>query len=380
MNIKKILFCGFLAAVAIVAAFPSAFPAVSERDGREVPAASGGETLFIQTETAIQRGFPFRAELLNLYDVMDTPGLGIPGAPRGFFVGDGYIMKNIDPPIAAYVRENSERIVEFAEGMRQFNAQTYLMLLPTSGAILQQKLPAYANTVMVNQRQLISEVYGSVSGAVVAIDAYAPLIQRQNQYIYYRTENNLTSLGGYYVYAAMLQRMSLGEAALNQFGVDHHEAGFYGALAESAGRTGAQSDSISLYRYSTTNRVPLEFMVRHTDSDGERKLYRTLYPELGAASEPLDVFLGGLSAVTEILSSQPFAARVLIFGDSTALSYASFLAANCTHVTIVDLSLPLNSISWVNPADYEKVVFAYGVESFMHTNHPSKAADLIRAI
>ncbi len=84
--------------------------------------------------------------------------------------------------------------------------------------------------------------------------------------------------------------------------------------------------------------------------------------------------------MTELSSSQQFAAKLLVFGDSTAISFAPFLAANCTHVTIVDLSQPLASISWVNPADYDKVVFAYGIESFIHSNHPSKAVDLIRAI
>jgi alginate O-acetyltransferase complex protein AlgI len=330
-------------------------------------------------EGYLHEKLPLRDELLRAYEFIDVPGLGAPSRQTGFFVGEGYIMRNISPPAEAAVRANIEHVVEFAENIRQYRAQTYLMLVPGSGAILQQRLPDYASSVMVNQRQFISEVYGAVSGAAITIDAYSPLIQRQTQYIYYRTEDNLTALGGFYVYAAMLQRMALGEADFNQFGTEYRETDYFGNLADEAGRRGAEPDHIAIYPYGGTNRPPLEAVVRHTDSDGESKVYHTLFPaEAAALGGPMDIFLGGLSPVTDITSSRPLGARVLLFGDRTALSYAPFLAANCARVTIVDLSYPVQALAQINPADYDKIVFAYGADTFMHTNDPAKAVELLR--
>jgi hypothetical protein len=232
---------------------------------------------------------------------------------------------------------------------------------------------------MVNQRQFISEVYGAVSGAAVTIDAYSPLIQRQTQYIYYRTEDNLTAFGGFHVYAAMLRRMALGEADFNQFGTEYRETDYYGDLAFEAGKHGAQPDHIAIYPYGGTSLPSLEATVRHIDSDGEAKIYHTLFPpEAAALGGPMDIFLGGLSPVTDISSSRPFGPKVLVFGDRTALSYAPYLAANCSRVTIVDLSYPALALEQVNPADYEKIVFAYGADTFMHTVYPANAVELLR--
>jgi hypothetical protein len=341
------------------------------------PPTAGGPLRLL--EGSLQESFPFRDELLRIHELIDIPGLGAPGRQTAFFVGDGYIMRNLSPPAGAYVRENIERVVEFSENIRQYRTQIYLMLVPGSGAILQQRLPDYASSVMVNQRQFISEVYGAVSGAAVTIDAYSPLIQRQTQYIYYRTEDNLTALGGFYVYAAMLQRMALGEANFNLFGTEYRETDYYGNLADEAGRRGAAPDQIAIYPYGGANSPGLEAAVRHTDSDGEGKLYHTLFPEEAAAlGGPMDIFLGGLSPVTDITSSRPLGSRVLVFGDRTALSYAPFLAANCSRVTIVDLSYPAEVFAQINPADYDKIVFAYGADTFMHTSHPAKAVELLR--
>jgi hypothetical protein len=233
---------------------------------------------------------------------------------------------------------------------------------------------------MVNQRQFIGDIYGVAAGAVITVDAYTPLIQRQNQYIYYRTENNLTALGGFYAYSAMLRRMALGEAELSRFNIDYFSEGYFGDLAREAGRSSALADEISLFRYGGASAAPLEFMVTHTDAaTGETKTYHSLYPEEAARlGQPLDIFLGGLSSITDIASSKHLAAKVLVFGDETALSYAPFLAADCSRVTVVDLADAPENLSRINPAEYDKVVFAYSVESFMHTNYPARAALMFR--
>lgn len=380
----KVLFCALLALIPAVM-----LASVMDKGGAYVyfslsELKSGAFT--IGTEWAVRNGIPFRESLITINDRVKMAGgrrelvareSGYPARQNGVFVGGGGLMRNIDPPVERYVDANISGIAEFAEAMRQDRKQTYLMLIPTSGAILQHQLPPYAGSVMVNQLGFIEDVYGRVSGAATTIDAYSPLIARQGQYIYYRTEDNLTALGGYYVCAAMLSRMGLGRADLNQFDIDYVNDRFYGDLYDETGYADVTADLISVYRYSIQNRVPHEYLVTHA-GDGGTKTYHTLFPEhavtLGGAP---DIFLGGMSAVVDVKTASQYSGKLLIFGDKTALAYMPFLVNNCERVTFIDLSRKQSEFEHVDLMEYDKIIFAYGVESFMHTNNPSRVTALL---
>lgn len=297
---------------------------------------------------------------------------------NGIFIGQNGLMKNIDPPITAYVQENTDGIIEFAERMREESIPVYVALIPTSGAILQRDLPRYAQSVMVNQKKLIDDAYGKIAGSASTVDVYGALINRQQQYIYYRTENNLTALGGYFVYAAMIGRLEIGVPALSQFDIDYAETEFYGDLCEQSGYRDISPDFISLFRYGAANRSSHEYLVTHING-GETKTYHTLFPKHTAViGHELDVYLGGISAVTDIRTSTASSARTLVFGDKTAKAYLPFLANNCSRVTLVDLFHSPQELSSVDILQYNRIIFAYGMESFLHTNIPSRATGLIK--
>lgn len=383
MKPSKLLFCVLLALIPAVV-FTSVW-----RQGNAGTFSlwdAGGGALTIEAEWLARSGIPFREQLTVISDRIKMVGghreivarsYGYPSKQNGVFIGNGSLMRNIDAPIERYVDQNIQGVAEFAEAMRQNRKQTYLVLIPTAGAIMQQKLPRYASSVMVNQYGFIEDVYGRVSGAATTVDAYSPLIARQGQYIYYRTEDNLTPLGGYYVYAAMLSRMGLGKADFNQFEIDYVNNRFYGDLSDETGYTDVTPDLISVYRYSPTNRTPHGFLVTHSGS-AETKTYHTLFPEHAVTlGGELDIFLGGISAVTDIRTSSQHSGRVLIFGDKTALAYLPFLSNNCEQATLLDLSRGKSELGQVDPLNYDKIIFAYGVESFMHTTIPSRAMELL---
>lgn len=382
INIKKLIFLILSAAIPLTV-FISSY---SIADMEAIYYDTGGGSTAILAERLIRRGIPFREELLWLNGKLGSyagrheivpQSYGYPAKQNGIFVGGDSLMKNIDPPIEAYVRENTEGVVKIAENMRQYRVQTYLMLLPTSGAILQQNLPYKAQSVMVNQLKFIEDVYGGVSVGAITIDAYSALIARQNQYIYYRTENNLTSLGGFFVYSAMLTRMAIGKAEFNQFDIDYADSAFYGNLCEETAYTDIKPDVISLFKYSEANRAPREFLVTRKGG-GQVKTYHTLFPEQAAVfGKELDIFMGGMSALTDIKTSLQHAPKILVFGDKTAIAYIPFLANNASRVTLVDLFYDKSEFDGINPEDYDKIVFAYSVESFMHTNNPSRAVKLL---
>ncbi len=374
-----IIICAIVPAAVIASAWAS-----GSFEAWEPGFQSNDTSVSVRAEWQVRQGMMFRDELLDVGNVINTmagrreivpQGYGYELKQNGIFVSDDGLMKNIDPPIGAYVSENIAGVTAFAENMRQSRKQTYLMLIPTAGAIMQQKLPQFAESVMVNQRKLIEDVYSRSSGSAVTIDTYSALFERRNQYIYYRTENNLTPLGGYFVYASMLSRLGLGQAQFKNFDIEYLDDAFYGDLCEESGYKNVVADSISLFRYNNGDGALHEFLVT-IGGEGRKKTYHTLFPENAAQlGDKLDIFLGGMSAVTDIKSSSTRSEKILVFADKTALAYAPLLANNCAELTLVDLFYGKAAVSEIDPDDYDKIIFAYGAESFMHTNIPSRAAD-----
>lgn len=350
---------------------------------QKVMAPASVSHLGLYLERVIRDSFPFNKQLLNMRNRINLSGgrreivtqvYGLPVKQNGIFVSENGLMKNIDEPVETYVNMNVAGIADFAEELSQDRVQTYFMLIPTSGAILQQNLPGYADSVMVNQRSFIDDVYSRISGSAVTVDAYSALFAMRNQYIYYRTENNLTSLGGYSVYSALLSRLGLGQAQISQFDVDYVSGSFYGDLSAESGYTSISPDTVSLLRYSPLNRRSHEFMVTHISARG-RKTYHTLYPaHMAASGNMLDIFIGGLSPITDITASTGYTAKILLFADRTAISYAPLLANNCERLTIANLSSYNFMLDDISLKDYDKVVFAFSVESFMQMPEPSRAA------
>ena len=64
-----------------------------------------------------------------------------------------------------------------------------------------------------NQRSFIDSVYTEMSGAVSVVDTYLRLLSGMDGYIYYRTLDNLTPMGGYLVYEQLGTRLGIFAAA-----------------------------------------------------------------------------------------------------------------------------------------------------------------------
>lgn len=293
-----------------------------------------------------------------------------------FICGDE-LIKDVDPPVDFFLRENTASVMEFAESG---NIPTYCMIIPTAGAIRQQSLPPFAQTQMVNQKQIIEDVYSQMEGRVTVADSYPILFNAREQYLYYRTEDNLTALGGFYLYTALGPKLLEGIArpALSDYDIEYIKTDYYGSLYDISPYKDAKADSLLVFRYTRNSR---EYLVTK-EQDGAVKTYHTLYPthllELGRGT---DAYLGGLSGLTKIETNSPYRATLLVLGDKTALSYLPFLVNHYSTVTLVDL-FQLDSAGYasLDLMDYDQVLFGYGIETFMHTNIPARAKRLLESL
>ena len=276
----------------------------------------------------------------------------------GIFITDDYLIENISESDPAVTRSNIEGIKTFIGAN---SLPTAVMLIPTACAIKQQDIPS--GVTIFNQKQLINQVYESLSGSTSTVDAYSELFAAKDQYIYYRSETNLTGLGGYYVYSSLASRLGLGKRSLDQFEVEHLSQDFYGELYERSVYKDIRPDIITLYRFTRYNR---EYMVTHT-KDGVSKNYYTLFPShLAVLDDPNSVPLGGQGQRIDISVISPYEESLLVFADKTAFSYLPFLLIHYGSVTFIDLEYCTpDQLGEIDIENYDQVLFACSVDSFI---------------
>ena len=285
----------------------------------------------------------------------------------GIFITKNALFENIAEPKVEILSKNLKGLEEF---LSDRSTPSAIALIPTACAIKQQELPS--SVKLFNQKALIADCYEKLSGKASTIDAYSRLFAAKNQYTYYRTEPQLTGLGGYYVYTAITSRLGITPRPLDQFEVENLEEDFYGSLYSRSGFKGVSPDLITLYRFSRFSR---QYKLSVTQN-GEQKSYYTLFPtHLSALGEPKSVIFGGLGERMDISVASPYEDSLLIFADNSVLSYLPFLVVHYGNITYIDLSkCTEEQLSQIKIDDYNQILFSYSVDNFMHKDICSAAA------
>ncbi|KAF5031447.1 DHHW protein [anaerobic digester metagenome] len=287
----------------------------------------------------------------------------------GIFITKNYLLENVAPENPAVLEQNLAGVENF---LTAHNIPTTFLLIPTACAIKQQEIPARAE--LYNQKALIANCYARLSGKAGTVDAYGKLFSAKEQYTYFRTESNLTGLGGYYVYTALAPRMGYMARALNQFEVEQLTDSYYGALYQRSSYKGTDPDLLTLYRFSRYSR---QYQLSLTNN-GEKKNYYTLFPtHLAQLGQPKSALLGGFGQRMDISVVSPFEESLLIFADETALSYLPFLVVHYGNITMIDLqSCRDDMLASLVTDDYDQVLFAYSVDHFIHEPVAARADSL----
>lgn len=287
----------------------------------------------------------------------------------GIFITQNNLLENIAPEDPVVLEQNLAGVEYF---LTAHNIPATFLLIPTACVIKQQEIPSRAE--LYNQKALIADCYARLSGKAGTADAYGKLFAAKEQYTYFRTESNLTGLGGYYVYTALAPRMGYTARALDQFEVEQLPGDYYGTLYQRSSYKGADPDLLTLYRFSRYSR---QYQLS-LSNNGEKKNYYTLFPtHLAQLGQPKAVLLGGFGQRMDISVVSPFEESLLIFGDETALSYLPFLVVHYGNITMIDLeSCPDDMLAALVADDYDRVLFAYSVDRFIHRPVAARAAVL----
>lgn len=319
------------------------------------------------SEDLIRDCFPNAQRFRDLYIE-----LKVTGGARLFgdliLVENGLVEKLTPSSDTMIRRQNTNAILSFVE---EGDTSAYLMLLPTAGAVCQDRLPQYMS--IYNEKEYLESIGRQVSGQLNYVDVYLPLLYANEQYLYFRTDPRLTSLGQYTVYQTLASRLGFSPRGMGQFSLCRVPDEYYGPLYDRWGYGGIKGDVVTYYQSVSSGRF---YTVTHRDGD-QTQVYHTLFPTQAAVEGNLTaVILGGSSPMIEITAQGADSApSLLMLGDEKTLGVLPFLAQHYQRITFCDFSLMTDEeIASVSADGYDHLLFAYSLDTYLNSVAPAKIA------
>lgn len=251
------------------------------------------------------------------------------------------------------MNQNFALVDTFAE---KTDVPVYFSLIPGKVSVWADRLPVDAP----NEDEGQFLLKGAESKANW-VDVNTTLMAHKDEDIYYRTDHHWTTLGAYYAYAALVERMGMTPKALNEFNATIASEEFFGTIYSSSGVRWVKPDTITFY-------VPQEAaeVTNYYDSNPTvGQLYDLSKLE---EKDKYSTFLGGNKPLTIVKSNvcASDAPKLLLVRDSFADSIAPFLCYNFSEIHLVDPRYYKVSMSqYIEENDIDMALVMYSVSNFV---------------
>ncbi len=274
-------------------------------------------------------------------------------------------LKNVKDNGKHYSANNINEIIRFSENA-PLRSNIYFMLIPSTSAIQQYKIPKYADTF--NQLAFINKTYSQTEEYVNNISIYDDLLSHNKDYIYYRTDHHWTMDGAYIAYKRMAQMMNFEPIPYGDLDIQSVTNDFKGSLHTTSGFDYVKPDE--------TKAINNENISEFTVYNGENKTtYNSIYfDEYLSKKDKYSYFLGLNQPKVEIKSHGTTSNRkLLIFKDSYAHSLVPFLSYTYGDITLIDMRYVNTDITKIlQLTDYDDILFMYSIDVLLNTKNTSK--------
>lgn len=269
---------------------------------------------------------------------------------------DNYYFEKItdtDIDVKNY-RRNLGRIESLAD--KYDGIKFTMMLVPSSGVVLSDKLPDNAE---IYDAEKLYQIAGQAFANVKLTDPTAEMKIAEDEYIYYKTDHHWTTYGSYIGYRSLM-----GEAAAYEYADSESDVvsdSFLGTLYSRTLDDRAVPDRVELVDVSDE----IEVIV-----DGEAgSIYD--YEALNE-KDKYRVFFGGNYGMTEIKNCQG-EGTLLVLKDSFANSLVPFLTADYGKIVMIDLRYYAGSVSdLLDSGDIDDVLILYEMNNFASDTNLAK--------
>lgn len=285
----------------------------------------------------------------------DVERLSLKKENNGVFFGeDGYLLERFQKPDKT-VQNNIELINYFINKVP--NISTYVLLVPNSVKIYEDKLPLFAENY--DQLEIINSLKKNLNTNGNFIDVYGILNNKKDEYIYFRTDHHWTMRGAYYGYREFCSDVGITPYELDDFHIETVSDNFYGTFYSKANNRNIDSDRIELF----TPKFQVKFKVNYSDKDKvSDSLYESKYLE---KRDQYAMFLAGNHPLIKIKSSIDNGKKIVIFKDSYANAFIPFLTNHYEEIHVIDLRYyKLNIYDYIENNHINEAMFLYNVSTF----------------
>ena len=288
----------------------------------------------------------------------------------GAYVGkDGYDFEKITPEDVddKLAARNMKAVKEYFEDASETidKARLSFLLVPTSGLIMQDKLPK--NARLFDQASYIDQVQSAVSDYNF-IDARDVLSSHADQYIYYKTDHHWTSDGAYYAYEKWCEDTGHEAAPLDALEKTVESDKFRGSLYSKILDAGSAYDEI--WTYGPKDGAPFgseNCLVTMDEKDETDSVYdRSKLKE----KDKYAFFFGGnygeVHVQNQAADEENKGRNVLVIKDSFANSFAPFLTQNYENIYMIDLRYYNGDLkAYLQEHDITDVLVLYNISNFI---------------
>lgn len=271
-----------------------------------------------------------------------------------YFGKDGYLLED-------YKRTN-EQLLSNINSINTFskavpNIKTYFLLAPNSVKVYEDKLPLFASPY--NQLETIEKVEQQLYQNVNFINVYPEMINKKNEYIYFKTDHHWTMRGAYYAYRELSNKLDIKAYSINDFNSEIIDKSFYGTFYSKANNIHISPDSIEIFTPKLDNKYKVEYIDTDKSSDS---LYE--YNHLDK-KDKYSIFLDGNHALMTINTNIKNGKKLVVFKDSYAHSLIPFLANHYEEIHVIDLRYyKLNFYDYIKQNNINEALFLYNINNF----------------
>lgn len=325
----------------------------------------------VDYESYVKDQFAFRDTWIDLKS--RTEGMLLKTENNGILFGkDNYLFaKDMALDSEKQYGLNMTAMLKFAQ---RHPGGVQAMIVPSSGTILNDKLPAFAP--LRDENAYLDDIFKQLTDAGVTVhDVRDTLAAHKDEYIFYRTDHHWTSYGAYLAYSQFAQTNGLAlfdtESAP---AVDVPD--FYGTHYSKARNYNVMTDTITYYDLPNTLTVQTLNDIGKVVKEEKGTLYST---EKFAQRDKYAAFLRGNNGYSELAGNGT--GRLLVVKDSYANSFIPYLVENYDTIGIVDFRAnPLKLDKIMADGGFDTVLFVYSFDAFTSDlNFAAKIASGITA-
>lgn len=230
---------------------------------------------------------------------------------------------------------------------------TSLLLAPSSGTILKEKLPEKAPYY---DEKAYYRVMNTVLKKVKKIDVRSTLKEyaKQNQ-VYFRTDHHWTLLGAYAAYSYYCDKNKLEKHTYGYFQPEKVSDSFYGTMYSKVLDPATQADTV----FAPSN-IPQASV--YCDGKEKKGIYAV---EKLTQKDKYAYFFGGNFGTVTIKTSGNVKEKMLVIKDSYANSFIPFLMDQYDEITMLDLRYYKGSVqNLIKQENYKNILVLYEMSNF----------------